>query len=118
MVMSTALRNASASNTPFGPRNFIRFSDARLQAVSSKNMYSEHGLEALIRPVVLQVCQRFTVLSYCIPGSPHCQADSAIRRSSSLARSFCAGEPSVTLRVHQSRSSTAACMNSSLTRTE
>jgi propanediol dehydratase small subunit len=29
-------------------RNFIRLSDARLQAVSSRNMYSEHGLLALI----------------------------------------------------------------------
>jgi hypothetical protein len=34
-------------------------------------MYSEHGLLALMRAVVLQVCQRFTVVSYCMPGSPH-----------------------------------------------
>ena len=62
-----------------GPRNFIRLSEARLQAVSSRNMYSEQGFEALMRAVPLQVCQRFTVVSYCMPGSPHCQADSAMR---------------------------------------
>src|SRR5215510_12401783 len=31
-----------------GRRNASRFSDARLHAVSSRNMYSEHGLEARI----------------------------------------------------------------------
>src|SRR5208283_615727 len=118
MVISTAWRNASTSNEPFEFRYFIRFSDARLQAVSSKNIYSEHGFEALIRPVVLQVCQRFIVVSYCMPGSPHFQADSAIRCSSSRAPYFSVGLPSFTLRVHQSRSSSTACMNSSVTRTE
>src|SRR3972149_2545335 len=118
MVTSTALRKASASNTPFAPRNFSKLMDARVHDVSSRNIYSEHGLEALMRPVFLQVCQRFTVVSYCIPGSPQCQAESEMRSSSSLARSFSAGEPSATLRVHQSRSSSAACMYSSLTRTE
>src|ERR1017187_10550209 len=79
MVMSTACRKASTSNVPFEFRYFIKLSDARLQAVSSRNMYSEHGLEALMRAVFLQVCQRFTVVSYCMPGSPHCHADSAMR---------------------------------------
>src|SRR5207245_451749 len=114
----TAWRKPSTSKVPFGPRNFIKFSEARLQAVSSRNMYSEHGFEALMRAVALQVCQRFTVESYCIPGSPQCQADSEIFFSRSRARSFSAGEPSVTLRVHQSRSASTACMNSSVTRTE
>src|SRR5690242_5904970 len=118
MVTSTACLNPSTSNAPLGPMNFIRFSDARLQAVSSRNMYSEHGFEALMRAVALQVCQRFTVESYCMPGSPQCQADSEIFFSKSRARSFSAGEPSVTLRVHQSRSASTACMNSSVTRTE
>ena len=118
MVMSTALRKASTSNAPLGPMNFIRLSEARLQAVSSRNMYSEQGLEALMRAVALQVCQRLTVESYCMPGSPHCQADSEMFLSSSRARSFSAGEPSLTLRVHQSRSPSTACMKSSVTRTE
>src|SRR5579864_9457482 len=118
MVMSTARRNASTSNVPLGLGYFIRLSEARLQAVSSRNMYSEHGLEALMRAVALQVCQRFTVVSYCMPGSPHCQADSAMRCSNSRALNFSTGLPSLTLRVHQSRSSSTACMNSSVTRTE
>src|SRR5580704_16193865 len=116
MVMSTALRKASTSNVLLGPMNFIRLSEARLQAVSSRNMYSEHGLEALMRAVAEQVCQRLTVESYCMPGSPHCQADSEMLFSRSRARSFSAGEPSLTLRVHQSRSPSTACMNSSVTR--
>src|SRR5580704_3472041 len=118
MVMSTAWRKASTSKEPFAFRYFIRLSDARLHAVSSRNMYSEHGFEALMRAVVLQVCQRLTVESYCMPGSPQCQADSEIFFRRSRARSFSAGEPSVTLRVHQSRSASTACMNSSVTRTE
>src|SRR5579862_4004732 len=118
MVMSTAWRKASTSKEPFEFRYFIRLSDARLQAVSSRNMYSEQGFEALMRAVVLHVCHWFTVVSYCMPGSPHCQADSAMLRSSSRAVNFSTGLPSLTLRVHQSRSSSTACMNSSVTRTE
>src|SRR6266851_5479892 len=118
MVMSTAWRNASTSNLPFEFRYFIRLSDAKLHAVSSRNMYSEQGFDALMRAVLLQVCQRFTVVSYCMQGSPQRQADSAMRCSNSRARSFSNGFPSLTLRVHQSRSSSTACMNSSVTRTE
>src|SRR5580692_3744740 len=110
MVMSTACRKASTSKEPFGPVYFIRLSDARLQAVSSRNIYSEQGFEALIRAVFLQVCQRLTVVSYCMPGSPHFQADSAISCSRSRARSFSDAEPSFTLRVHQSRSCSTAFM--------
>src|SRR5437016_974625 len=118
MVISTAWRNASTSNEPLGVKYFIRLSDARLHAVSSRNIYSEQGFEALMRALVLQVCQRFTVVSYCMPGSPQCHADSAMRCSSSRALYFSTGFPSLTLRVHQSRSSATACMNSSVTRTE
>src|SRR4029077_17616048 len=118
MVMSTACRKPSTSNAPLGPRNFIKFSEARLQAVSSRNMYSEQGFEALMRAVALQVCQRLTVESYRTPGAPECQAVSEIFFSRSRAPSFSEGDPSVTLRVHQSRSASTACMNSSVTRTE
>src|SRR6202140_4003731 len=104
MVTSTAWRKPSTSKAPFGPRNFIRLSDARLHAVSSRNMYSEHGFEALMRAVALQVCQRLTVESYCMPGSPQCQADSEIFFKRSRARNFSAGEPSGKLRAHQTRS--------------
>ena len=65
--------------------NFSRFRLARLQAESSRNMYSLHGLLALIRAVFFEVCQRLTVESYCIPGSPHCQVASEIFAIRSLA---------------------------------
>ena len=53
---------------PVRRRNFIRLMLARLQAESSRNMYSEQGFEALIRPEFGQVCQRLIVVSYCKPG--------------------------------------------------
>src|ERR1700734_3241655 len=118
MVTSTEWRKSSVSNCPFGPKNFNRLSDARLHAVSSRNIYSEHGLEALMRSVAFDVCQRLIVVSYCMPGSPHCHADSAMAFIMSRARYLSAGLPSLTLRVHQSRSSSTARMNSSVTRTE
>src|ERR1700675_1725310 len=46
----------------------MRLADARLQAVSSRNMYSEHGLDARISPDALQVCQSFMVVLKCRPG--------------------------------------------------
>jgi len=48
-------------------------------------MYSEHGFEALIRAVFGLVCQSLTVVSNCMPGSPHTQVPSAIIRMSSRA---------------------------------
>src|SRR3977135_2693937 len=50
------------------------FADARLQAVSSRNMYSEHGLDARMSPDALQVCQSFMVVLKCRPGSAEAQA--------------------------------------------
>src|SRR3569623_661 len=83
--MRQAAWNRSTSNEPSSSRNFIRLMLAKLQAVSSRNMYSEHGFEALIRPEVGQVCQRLIVVSYCTPGSPQYQAPSAILASTSRA---------------------------------
>src|SRR5256885_16145168 len=105
MVTSTECLKASTSNEPFGPRYFIRLREARLHAVSSRNMYSLQGLEALMRAVFLQACQRLTVGSYCMPGSPQCQVESAILESRSRARNLSACWPSARFRVHQSRSS-------------
>src|SRR5580700_2899556 len=113
MSVSTPRRKASTSNWPLGPTNFIRLSDERLQAESSRNMYSEQGFEALMREVFLQGCQRLTVVSNCMPGSPHCQVASAICRIRSRAFMRSLGLPSETDLVHQSRSSTTASMNSS-----
>src|SRR5579863_5202137 len=90
IMVSQAWRNASTSNWPPGVTNFIRLSDERLQAESSRNMYSEQGLEALMREVFLQGCHLLMVVSNCMPGSPHCQVASAMSRMSSRAmvRSF------------------------------
>ena len=75
--------------------NFSRFRLARLQAESSRNMYSLHGLLALMRAVFFEVCQRLTVVSYCMPGSPQCQVASEILWSRSLALKVCIGRPSL-----------------------
>src|SRR5450759_3335312 len=84
ITTSPAYLYASTSKVPLGA-NFSRFRLAKLQAESSKNMYSLHGLLALIRAVFFDVCQRLTVVSYCMPGSPHCQVASEIFWSRSLA---------------------------------
>ena len=57
----------------------------RLQAESSTCMYSEQGLEPLIRAVFEQVCQSLIVVSNCMPGSPHSQAACEIARRTSAA---------------------------------
>src|SRR4029077_8913757 len=58
--------------------NANRLSEARLHAVSSRNMYSEHGLDARIGPDAGQVCQSFTVVWNCRPGSALAHAAVAI----------------------------------------
>src|SRR5579864_7879216 len=97
MKISHAFLKASASNSKssselprgavslVGWRNFIKLIDARLHAESSRNMYSEQGLLALIRAVFGQVCQSFTVESNCMPGSPQIHVASAIWRMRSRA---------------------------------
>ena len=55
-------------------RNAIRLSEARLQAVSSRNMYSEQGFDALISPAAGQVCQSLMVVWNWMPGSAQAQA--------------------------------------------
>src|SRR3954471_9596705 len=116
--MSTALRKDSTSNFP-PLSNFIRLSDARLHAESSRNMYSEHGFEALMRAVFGHGCQSLTVVSNCMPGSPQRWADSAILRISSRALNVpMTVFGSVTDHVCHSPSFSYACMKSSVTRTE
>src|SRR5919197_1484111 len=83
-----------------------RFIEARLQAVSSRNMYSEHGFEPLIGPDAGQVCQSLTVVWNCRPGSAQAQAALAIL-------------PGLVRQVRsQSPSASTALRNSSVTRTE
>src|SRR6202046_1961708 len=106
------------SNWPPGVRSFRRLKEARLQAESSRNMYSEQGLDALMRAVFLLVCQRLMVVSYCMPGSPHCQVASAMECMRSRALYSLTGLRSLTVRVVKEPSVSTARMNSSVTRTE
>ena len=89
-----------------------------MQAVSSRNMYSEQGLLELMRPEFLTGFQRLIVVSYWRPGSPHRWAGSAISPSSSSARKVSITSPVVTARVCQGSPFCAARMKSSVTRTE
>src|SRR5690606_31281948 len=118
MTNSTALTNISASNVPSSRRNFIRFSDARLQEELSSDMYSEHGLDAVIRPVSGLVCQSLMVSSYWMPGSAHSQAACAILRKSAAASTVSTTDPSSRARRSNVPPLSTARMNSSETRTE
>src|SRR5580700_6002814 len=106
------------SKPPSTPRNAIRFKDARLQAVSSRKLYSEHGLDALIRPLAGQVCQSLIVVSNCNPGSADAQAAWPILSHSSHARSRLASLPSVRRVNSQVPSLWTHVRKSSETRTE
>src|SRR5246127_1773082 len=118
MISSTALTNLTVSNELSSLRNFIRFSDARLQDVLSRLMYSEHGFDAVIRPVSGLVCQSLIVSSYWMPGSAHSHAALATLRNSSLARTVSMTSCVLRARRPKSLSSSTARMNSSETRTE
>src|SRR5688572_7977507 len=118
MNTRTAALKRSISNVLSSRLNFIRFSDARLHAVLLRKTYSEHGFVEWMGSVPLQVCHLWIAPSYCSPGSPQIHVPSAILCSSVEASFFCNGLPLVTERVHHSRPSIAACMNSSLTRTD
>src|SRR5438874_11389875 len=99
------------SNWPPGVRNLRRLKEARLQAESSRNMYSEQGLEALMRAVFLEVCQRLMVESYCMPGSPHCHVASAIWVMMSRASYSLTGSRPLTVRVENLSPLTTEFMN-------
>src|SRR3954452_25465906 len=118
MMNSTLLTNFSTSKPPSALRNFMRFSDARLHDESSSDMYSEHGLDAVIRPVSGLVCQSLMVSSYCRPGSAHSQAAVAMSRNSFFASTRSISSPSNRPRSAKSAPSSYARMNSSETRTE
>src|SRR5213079_2222732 len=95
-----------------------RLIDARLHAVSSRNMYSEHGLDARIGPDAGQVCQSFTVVWYCRPGSAQAQAAWPIFSHNSRAFTVLAILPGLVRQVRsQSPSASTALRNSSVTRT-
>src|SRR5918998_1228328 len=118
MISSTAFWKRAASNCPSSPRNFSRFSEARLQLELSRCMYSEHGFDAEMRPDSGQVCQSLIVPSYWIPGSAHAHAACAMVRNSFLAGTRSMTSPVIRARSPNSESLSTARMNSSVTRTE
>src|SRR6476646_8115540 len=118
MTSSTTFWKVTASNVSSSRRNFSRFSEARLHEELSSDMYSEHGLEAVMRPVSGLVCHALIVSSYWMPGSAHSHAALAILPKSSRASTVSMTEPSERERRPNSVPSSTAFMNSSLTRTE
>ena len=96
----------------------MRLREARLHAVSSRNMYSEQGLEPLMRPPAGQVCQSLMVVSYCTPGSAQAQAASAICCQSARALRVLDTWPSVRRIRFQSPSVSTAFRKLLGTRTE
>src|SRR3954447_9501174 len=114
---SVAAVKPDTSKVPSGSRNVSRLRLARLQAELSRCMYSLHGFEPLMRPVVCAVCHLLIVVSNCMPGSAHSHDAFIIWRNSSRALSVRTVSPVVTALSSQSLSSRTACMNSSVTRT-
>src|SRR5690349_5243724 len=106
------------SKLPSCRKNLVRFKDDRLQAVSSRNMYSEQGFDALIFPLFGQVCQRLMMLSYWTPGSAQPHAASASSVQSSDASCVSTTSPVVRMRVCHLPPDSAAFMKESETRTE
>src|SRR5882757_1130352 len=96
----------------------MRLSEARLHAESSIDMYSEHGFDALMRPVFGSVCHELIVVSYCTPGSAQRHAASEISCSSLRALIVSTTVPSLRAVRFQSASASTASMNASETRTE
>src|SRR3974377_718607 len=90
-------------------RNASRFIDARLQAVSSRNMYSEHGLDAMIGPDAGQVCQSLMGGGMCGAGSAEAQAPKPIFSHSARAFRVLAILPGLVrqVRSHSPSASTA-----------
>src|SRR3954469_1003769 len=118
MTSSTTFANVAASKVSSSRRNFSRFSDARLHEELSSDMYSEHGLDAVIRPVSGLVCQSLMVSSYCRPGSAHSHAATAILRNRSRASTVSMTSPVPRAFSPNDVPSSTARMNSSVTRTE
>src|SRR6478609_6854223 len=118
MISSTHFWKRAASNWLSAPRNVRRLSEARLQELLSRCMYSEQGLDAEIRPDSGQVCKSLIVPSYWMPGSAHSHAACAIVRKSFRAPTVSMTSPVMRARRPNSPSDSTARMNSSVTRTE
>src|ERR1700736_3616064 len=117
MSVRMAALYAATSNSPSVLTNFMRLIEARLHAESSRNMYSEHGFDALMRAVFGHGCHSLMVVSNCMPGSPHTYVPSAMSRITSRALYVFITSPVRTALVDQLASSSTARMKSSVTRT-
>src|SRR5689334_20125119 len=100
--MRTAALKRSTSNVPSSRLNFMRFSDARLQAVLLRNTYSLHGFVEWMASVPLHVCHFWIAPSYCMPGSPQTHVPSAILCNNLAASFFSSGLPVTVAFVHHS----------------
>src|ERR1700712_5760405 len=118
MISSTARANSGAAKVSSSLRNFSRLRLARLHEELSSDMYSLHGLDAVMRPVSGLVCQSLIVSSYWMPGSAHSHAACATLRNRPLASTVSMTSPVLRARRPNSLPSSTARMNSSLTRTE
>ena len=110
--------NLWLSKVPSGFKNFRRFKLAKLHDELSRCMYSEHGLDAVMRPDSGVVCQSLMMSSYWIPGSAQAQAASANLSQSSRASTSSITSPLVLARRPNLVPCSTASMNSSFTRTE
>src|SRR4051794_15494673 len=115
---SHACWNRTTSKVSSSSRNLSRLSEARLHDELSSDMYPEHGLEPVMRPVSGLVCQSLIVSSYCRPGSAHSHAATAILRNRSRASTSSMTSPVMRARRPNFLPSSTARMNSSDTRTE
>src|SRR3954451_9797287 len=118
MTSSTVLANFTPSNVSSSLRNLSRLSDARLHEELSSDMYSLHGLDAVMRPVSGLVCQSLIVSSYWIPGSAQAHAAWAILSHRVRASTVSMTSPVLRPRSPNSLPSSTARMNSSVTRIE
>src|SRR6202042_530659 len=109
----TACWKDSTSN-PYSVLNLRRLIDERLQAVSSRNMYSEHGLLARISPLFGHVCHRLIVSWNCNPGSAVLWAAAQIL-SNSFSASTPHSPPSTLFTRECVLPSSTKCMNLSVT---
>ena len=118
MINSVALTKFLTSNEPSALRNFIKLREAKLHDELSSDMYSEQGLDALMRPVSGLVCQSLIVSSYWMPGSAHAHAASASLRNKALASTDSITSPEARATRPNCSPFSYAFMNLSLTRTE
>src|SRR3954470_6026808 len=118
MMNSTALAKSSPSKVSSSLRNLSRLSDARLHEELSSDMYSLHGLDAVMRPGSGLGCQLLIVAADWIPGCAQAHAAWAILSHRVRASTVSMTSPVLRPRRPNSEPSSTARMNSSVTRIE